>query len=178
MQPLRRWVPAGAAAFPAEPSAARQGASEPLRRDRIGPKDMAFVAEFAAHGGQARSSDGFKGEAELVRMHRIGLLDLERSPAAPYAVTGVSLSAAARSMLAGGPADAAPAPHPQPGGPQSLPEEQALRRKGFEVARAMVGAAVKAEIAAWTAQGAPGGPGMLEQRVMSRINQLAAPYPA
>lgn len=185
MQPLRKWVPAPArgmleaAAQPVRgPASDRPNTlrSTALRRDLITAKDLAFCAEFAVHGGQARSEDGFQGEAELVRMHRAGLLDLERDTAQPYNIVAVSLSAGAHGMLS----DSAPASPAQQQSPQRTANvattDRTHRRNGFEVARAMVGAAVKAEVAAWIGQGSPGGPGALEQRMMARITELRAPF--
>lgn len=191
MQPLRKWVPMPmpmpipargmleAVAQPVRgPASDRPNTlrSTPLRRDLITAKDLAFCAEFAAHGGQARSQDGFQGEAELVRIHRAGLLDLERDTAPPYNIVAVSLSAGARGMLS----NSAPASLAQQQSPQraanAATTDRTHRRNGFEVGRAMVGAAVKAEIAAWVTQGSPGGPGTLEQRMMTRITELRAPF--
>lgn len=137
---------------------------------------MAFCAELAVHGGQSRSPAGFQGEAELVRIHRAGLLDLERDTAPPYNIVAVTLSAGAHEMLSGS-GQVSPAPQSQRCTADGVATDQTRRRNGFEVARAMVGAAVKAEIAAWIAQGSPDGPGALEQRMMARINNLRAPFP-
>ena len=184
MQPLRRWVPVPArglseAAGQPDNGPAR-GHPDPfppnaLPHDSVAAKDLVFCAEFAARGGQARSPGGFRREAELVRMHRAELLDLERDPVPPYGVIAVSLSAGARNILSGsGPVSPV----------QQLPQrtanvatmDQTQRRNGFEVARAMAGVAVKAEIAAWITQGSPGGPGALEQRMVARINELPVPF--
>ena len=185
MKPLRRWVPAPARALSDKavqpirgPASDRPDTLRPnaLRRDLITAKDIAFCAEFAAHGGQSRSPAGFQGEGELIRIHRAGLLDLERDTAPPYNIVAVSLSAGAHEMLSGtGPVP--PAPQSQQRTADAATTDQMQRRNGFEVARAMVGAAVKAEIAAWIDQGSPGGPGALEQSVMARINNLRAPFP-
>jgi hypothetical protein len=186
MQPLRQWVPTPTRARSEATTQTVRGPasdrpdtlhSNPLRRDLIAAKDLAFCAEFAVHGGQARSPDGFRGEPELVRMHRAGLLDLERDPAPPYNVVCVSLSAAARGVLSGNEPVALEHQQTQRETPAPITTDQAHRRNGFEVARAMVGAAVKAEFAAWITQESLGGPGALEQRVMARINELSAPFP-
>ena len=186
MKPLRRWVPAPARALsdaavqPVRgPASDRPDTLRPnaLRRDLITAKDMAFCAEFAVHGGQSRSPSGFQGEAELVRIHRAGLLDLERDTAAPYNIVVVSLSAGAYEMLSGtGPVSSAPPPQSQQRMADAVTTDRTHRRNGFEVARAMVGAAVKAEVAAWIGQGSPGGPRALEQRMMARITELRAPF--
>ena len=61
--------------------------------------------------------------------------------------------------------------------PSAVPEtEQGWRRNGFEVARGMISAAVKAELAAWAAAGCPGGVAQAETQVMTRISRLAAPF--
>jgi hypothetical protein len=176
MQTLRRWVPRPArpAITESEPPAPP---AVPLRPGDIAGKHMAFCAEFAVHGGVAASAEGFRAEGELLRMQRAGLLDLQRDTAPPFAVIRVALSDAARAMLAGsparreGPVDASPTPRPvaDPG--------QNPRRHGFEVARGIIGAGVKAELAAWSAQGQPGGTAALEARMLSRISQLQAPFP-
>lgn len=186
VKPLRRWVPAPARALsdaavqPVRgPASDRPDTLRPnaLRRDLITAKDMAFCAEFAVHGGQSRSPSGFQGEAELVRIHRAGLLDLERDTAAPYNIVVVSLSAGAYEMLSGtGPVSSAPPPQSQQRMADAVTTDRTHRRNGFEVARAMVGAAVKAEVAAWIGQGSPGGPRALEQRMMARITELRAPF--
>jgi hypothetical protein len=185
VQPLRRWMPAPARALSETtaqpvrgPASERPNTLRPnaLRRDLITAKDMAFCAEFAVHGGHSRSPAGFQGEAELVRIHRAGLLDLERDTAPPYNIVAVSLSASAHEMLSGG-GPVSPAQQSQQRTANAATTDQIHRRNGFEVARAMVGAAVKAEIAAWIAQGSPGGPGALEQRMMARVNDLPAPFP-
>lgn len=184
MKPLRRWVPAPARALSdtavqpvRRPASDRPDTLRPsaLRRDLITAKDLAFCAEFAVHGGQSRSPSGFQGEAELVRIHRAGLLDLERDTAPPYDIVAVSLSAGAHEMLSGtGPVS--PAPQSQQRTAGAVTTDRTHRRNGFEVARAMVGAAMKAEVAAWIGQGSPGGPGALEQRMISRITELRAPF--
>ena len=185
MQPLRRWVPESyrvpsaasgqpvQGVAPGHPDAAPSN-SQP--HDPVAARDLVFCAEFAARGGQARSPAGFRREAELMRMQRAELLDLERDPAAPYAVVAVSLSAGARSLLSGsGPVSPARWQAPQRV-VNAAATDQTQRRNGFEVARAMAGVAVKAELAAWVAQGSPGGPAALKQRMMARINQLPAPF--
>jgi hypothetical protein len=156
-----------------------------VRRDEVSAKDIAFCSEFAFHGGVAVSEQGFKAEAELVRMRQAGLLDLQRDETPPFAVTRVALSAAARELLSGR------------GRPMSMddkadggktatavqqpaldPEQQRrLRRNGFEIARGMISAAMKTEFASWIAAGSPGGPAGLEVRILTRISQIEVPFP-
>ena len=111
----------------------------------------------------------------MLRLQQAGLVDLRRNAAAPFSINRVTLSAAARDLLsrsdATAPRSAAPAePHPD--------DKRQSRRHGFEVARGMIGAAVKAEFASWVGAGAPGGPAGLEHRVMARIDALQAPFAA
>lgn len=179
MQPLRRWIP-----FPSRvpaQSAAPNASLRPafLRLDQVAGQDLAFCAEFAAHGGIARSAKGFKGEADLIRMQQTGLLELERDPSPPFDIVAVSLSAHARALLSQ-PATAVPSAE-RLLAPESTPTHVGDRcqlRHGFEVARGLIGAAVKTEIAAWTAAGGIGGTEALEGRVMARISQLPAPFAA
>lgn len=150
-----------------------------LRLDQAAGQDLAFCAEFAAHGGIARSAEGFRGEADLVRMQQAGLLELERDPSPPFDIVAVNLSAQARALLSR-PATAAPsaesllAPAPSP----THVGDRRQPRHGFEVARGLIGVVVKTEIAAWTAAGGAGGAVALEARVMARISQLPAPFAA
>lgn len=179
MQPLRRWipVPSRVLAEPAAPNASSRSAV--LRLDRVAGQDLAFCAEFAAHGGIAHSADGFKGEADLIRMQQAGLLELERDPSPPFNIVAVSLSARARA-LPSQPGTAAPSAKSLLA-PDSSPAHVGDRRQlrhGFEVARGLISAAVKTEIAAWRAAGGVGGAEALEARVMSRISQLPAPFAA
>ncbi len=173
MSPLRRWVPAPA------PSVSRAAATPaPLCTEALSSRDIAFCEELALHGGVATSSEGFKAEAELVRLHRAGLVELQRDPQPPFAIIRVALTPAARH-LGDGPWETAEAAVPsQPGpAPSAVPEtEQGWRRNGFEVARGMISAAVKAELAAWAAAGCPGGVAQAETQVMTRISRLAAPF--
>ncbi len=175
MQPMRRWIPrsvrelSGTSAQPEAVSSAEPAA-----------KELAFCAELAFHGGVAVSDTGFKAEAELLRMREAGLLDLQRDDAPPFAVSRVALSQKARQLLAGtGPA--------RPDGDRiddadkeaispAAKQEQALRRNGFEVARAMITAAVKSEIAAWNAEGESGGCATLEARILARIDRIEGPF--
>lgn len=168
MQPLRRWMPA-----PGHPDTLWANA---LPHDLAAAKNLAFCAEFAAHGGEAHSPGGVRGEAELVRMQQAELLDLERDPAPPCSVIAVRLSAGTRRVLAG----SGPVPPAQQQASQrtanAATTDQTQRRNEFRVARAVAGAAVKAEIAAWVTQGDPGGPRGLEQCMMARINEFPAPF--
>ena len=179
MQPLRRWIPAPSRvlAEPAAPNANSRSAV--LRPDRIAGQDLAFCAEFAAHGGIARSAEGFKGEADLIRMQQAGLLELERDLSPPFNIVAVSLSAHARALLSQ-PAIAAPSAESllalDPS-PAHVGDRRQLRH-GFEVVRGLISTAVKTEIATWKAAGGIGGAEALEARVMSRISQLPAPFAA
>lgn len=194
MQPARRWVPPRAARpVPDAPLDATPGGGRlhlavpqprPLNPGQVPARDLAFCAEFAVHGGLARSQEGFKGEADLIRMQQSGLLDLVREQMPPFNVIEVRLSQAARRLLdvqddaATMPAETvAPPSHRSSARSRGTPVDQSERRSGFEVARGMIGAAVNAEIAAWTAHGSPGGMDTLEQRIMARIVQLKAPFP-
>ena len=167
MQQLRRWVPGPAR------DAVRAAA---VRLEEASAKDIAFCSEFAFHGGVAVSEHGFQAEAELVRMRQAGLLDLQRDQAPPFAVTRVTLSPSARELLSG--RARAPVTEAVPATP--LPKEpkldQNVRRHGFEVARGMITAAVKAELASWCAAAEPGGAAGLETRILTRISQIEAPF--
>jgi hypothetical protein len=145
-------------------------------------KDIAFCSELAFHGGVAVTEQGFKAEAELLRMRQAGLLEIQRDEIPPFAVIRVALSPKARELLSrrgrttteaprtGLLDNAAPPPDPK--------QERILRRNGFEVARGMINAAVKSEIAAWKAAGGPGGYAALETRILTRISQIEVPIPA
>jgi len=187
MMPLRRWVPVPAREAIVDANRAAEPGLESAIR-----KNMAFCAEFALYGGVAVSVEGFRAEAELVRLQKAGLVDLERDPAAPFAVTKVTLSPAARALLSGRgtpAASAADATHTKAGkyaAPRSARQavstagptaERTLRRNGFEVARGMISAAVKAEVSSWSAQGEPGGTAAFESRLMARIMRLDCPFP-
>lgn len=183
MPPLRRWVP-GAARNPAAagPLAADGLADEPL--PEASPQDIAFCSALHSHGGVAVAEEGFKAEAELLRMRRAGLLDLQRDQAPPFAVTRVALSQKARDLVSragraktgGGRANVAANERKQAAtaDPQ---QEWMLRRSGFEVARGMLNAAVKSEIAAWKGAGGPGGYSALEIRILTRISEIKVPFP-
>jgi hypothetical protein len=184
LQPLRRWVPGPARAItvpePEAPAAALAklpalpALPAPASLDARDPdaKDMAFCAALAAHGGVAVSEDGFKAEGELVRLRRAGLLDLERGPEAPFAVIRVALTHKALALLS--------ATRTQPANPpMALPDPAQARSQrchGFEVARGMIGAAFKAELSAWRAQGEPGGAAGLELRMLTRIGRIEVPF--
>ena len=171
MQTRRRWVPP-----PAGPSARTAPRGAP---GLITDGDLAFCAEFEAGGGTAAAAQGFADERELLRMERAGLLDLRRSGQAPYAVTWVGLSAGARLMLVRGrqaagmesPAEgqaSAPAPGPDAGAEGGT----AARRHGFETARGMIAAAVKAEL---SAAGCAAGPAVTA-RLLERISRMPVPF--
>jgi hypothetical protein len=181
VQSLRRWVPGHA-------RSAVWGVTQPVgeRPDEVAEKDIAFCSEFAFHGGVAASATGFKVEAELVRMRRARLLDLERDVAPPFAVTRVTLWSRARGMLsgqcqvsAGGRGkDADEHGSAKPAASLDPKLEQRLRCNGFEVARGMFSAALKAEFASWHAAGAPLATAGLEARILARISQIKAPFSA
>ena len=184
VQPLRRWVPGPAPAKPLQ-----GGRSAGLRLDGVSGKDIAFCAEFAVHGGVAVSRQGFKAETELLRLQHAGLLEVERDPAPPFAMTRVALSPAARELLFGPaarsqPGEAAMKAKAEPGtspfvaSATAAAQERSLRRNGFEVARGMIGAAVKAELAGWKAGADGGDAAELEARIMARLNQIEAPFGA
>jgi hypothetical protein len=145
-------------------------------------KDMAFCSELSFHGGVAESEQGFKAEAELVRMRQAGLLDLERNEKPPFAVTRVALSPTARNMLAGrqpiGAAGRGAGTREETMPVLDPTQQRRLRCNGFEVARGMISAAVKSELASWHAAGSPGGTAGLETRMLTRISQIDVPFPA
>jgi hypothetical protein len=178
MQPLRRWVP-GSAKDPVKDKPRQDQAPLP----EICPRDIAFCSELGFHGGVAVSEQGFKSEAELLRMREAGLLDLQRDPAPPFAITRVALSAKARDLLAGrvristGGQNRTAEGQPGSAGDLRQAQEKVLRRNGFEVARGMIAAGVKSEIAAWKAAGGPGGYATLEARILTRIGQIEIPFP-
>lgn len=168
MQPLRRWTPATT-----RPSSEPQPCVATVGSPRLplappSDKDVAFCAEFAVHGGVATYSQGINPGVELLRMEQAGLLDLARDPAANSAVVRVSLSAAARDLLSGHRPRVSTSPQPIEAGPS--------RRNGFEVARGMIGAAVKAEIACGVTGLDPQRIAALQARVMARIGQIQAPF--
>jgi hypothetical protein len=146
-----------------------------LCAEALSRSDIAFCEELALHGGVAVSAEGFKAEAELIRLHRAGLIELLRETQPPFAIVRVALTPAAR-QLGDAPSETADASPIVPS-PSAAPQtELGWRRNGFEVARGMISAAVKAELAAWVAAGCPGGVAQAETRVMTRISQLAAPF--
>lgn len=176
MQSLRRWTPVSArsGANPCVLTSSLSGTA--LRRDQDADRDLAFCAEFAVHGGVARSVEGFGGEADLVRMQQAGLLDLERQSQPPFNIVGVSLSATTRTLLS-------QSERPTEAGEKSTLEPRAITvdrrqaRHGFEVARGLIAAAVKAELAVWVVSGGSGGAAALEAKVMTRIDRVPAPFP-
>lgn len=175
MQPVRRWVPRSARDLPRT-----SVQPDDVQSEEPSAKELAFCAELAFHGGVAISDGGFKAEAELLRMRQAGLLDLQRDDAPPFAVTRVALSQKARQLLAGsnrtvtdgdrtGDAEnEAKAP--------AAKQEQVLRRNGFEVARGMITAAIKSEIAGWNAEGGTEGYAALEARILARISRIEGPF--
>ncbi|HET6307825.1 MAG TPA: hypothetical protein VFG12_11600 [Rhodopila sp.] len=172
MQPLRRWVPARLPAAPEQPSL------DALLQD-IAPQDIEFCAALQANGGVAAAEDGFQAEAELLRLRRAGLLDLQRDQTPPFAITRVALSQKARDLVQIAARTKAPDRSAKP--PAAAPEQQhswMLRRSGFEVARGMLNAAVKSEFAAWKKEGGPGGYAALETRILTRIGDVKVPFRA
>lgn len=179
MQAQRRWVPPPAAK--AVQTATRTNARTPPRT-APGPatdQDLAFCAEFEAGGGTASSETGFADEGDLLRMERSGLLNLYRSEEPPYAVTWVEMTAVARLMLSRGRRaagmDGAEARIEPPPGAQAGAEdgrEAAAQRHGFETARGMIAAAVKAEL---SGSGRTAGPADTA-RLLERISRMTAPF--
>lgn len=181
MQPLRRWVPG---------PAHKNGWSGP--RLAVAPKydlplanvsgsDMAFCAEFAVHGGVAASEHGFRAETELLRMEQAGLLNLVRDLAPPFAVVRVTLSAAVRGLLAGERCTTS-ATTPVAlttgavGTAGNLTPDYGARRNGFEVARGMISAAIKAELSSCMREQDQRQTDALASRVMNRISQIQVPF--
>lgn len=160
---MRRWIPG-----PARQTAA----PAPLTLHDISERDLAFCTEFAARGGVAASDQGFKAETELTRMQRAGLLVLQRDRAPPFAVLQVSLAPAMRELLANsraaendGPLKPRAAPH------AATSADKEHYRKGFEVARGMISAAIKAELSS-----SPGQCDGFADRIMARISTLQDPF--
>ena len=179
MQPLRRWVPGAARNSTPADSPPVDGLSE-----EVAPRDIAFCAALQSHGGVAVAEEGFKAEAELLRMRRAGLLDLQRDQAPPFVVTRVALSQKARDLLSrpgrtktGGGGDGGATSERKPAATPDTQQAWMLRRSGFEVARGMLNAAVKSEIAAWKGAGGPGGYAALELRILTRITEIKVPFP-
>jgi hypothetical protein len=178
-QPLRRWVPGTARAPAPADSLPADGP-----RQEVSPADIAFCTELHAHGGIAVAEEGFKAETELLRMRRAGLLDLRRGQAPPFAVTRVALSQKARDLVAragraktGGARAGDATGEMKPASTPDARQAWMLRRSGFEVARGMLNAAVKSEIAAWKGAGGPGGYPALEIRILTRIAEIKVPFP-
>jgi hypothetical protein len=180
VQKLRRWVP-GTAQAPAP--AATKPVDAPV--EAVSGQDIAFCTELLSHGGVAVAEAGFKAEAELLRMRQAGLLDLQRDQVPPFAVTRVALSQKARELVSragsartGGSRKGGAGTEMKPAPTLDAKQERTLRRNGFEVARGMLNAAVKSEIAAWKAAGGPGGYRALETRILTRITEIEVPFPA
>lgn len=165
MQPLRRWNPADVRPGSGQQACVAGASASPMQAS---DRDVAFCAEFAVHGGVATYNRAFNPGVDLLRMEAAGLLDLVREPGPNLAVVRVSLSPAARHLLSGVRAAATPAQPPI--------AADGSRRNGFEVARGMIGAAIKAEMACVTAGLDPQRAAALEARVMARINQVQAPF--
>jgi hypothetical protein len=136
-------------------------------------RDIGFCSDLASRGGTDCSSEGFTAERELFRLHEAGLIDLYRQNEQPFLIVKMSLSAAALRLVNG--SEAAP-PAARPSRlPAAAPGDG--RRQAFEVARAMIGVAVRAELAAWRSAHGATDAEILERRMMARIDALAAPYP-
>lgn len=187
MQPLRRWIP-GAARNPVSAGTLPAGgpADGPVDGPlpEASPQDIAFCSALLSHGGVAVAEEGFKAEAELLRMRRAGLLDLQRDQAPPFAVTRVALSPKARELVSragraktSGGRDGVAVEERKLAAATDPQQEWTLRRSGFEVARGMLNAAVKSEIAAWKVAGGPGGYSALEIRILTRISEIKVPFP-
>jgi hypothetical protein len=165
MQTLRKWLP------PAAPLAhAPALGSGPIDRSAVSGRDLAFCAEFAAHGGIAERNEGFDAEADLVRMQAAGLVLLTRNPEPPFVITRVKLTDAAREFLARGSLASIPSASPRPAS-----TEAGSRRNGFETARAMITSTLKAELAATRNGGRLPQLDDLERRLLSRIDAIELP---
>ncbi len=181
MQSLRRWVP-GPARKDDWPSLRMDMAPKyDLSVADISGKDMAFCAEFAVHGGVAISENGFKAETELLRMQQAGLLNLVRDLAPPFAVVRVTLSVAVRGLLSGEQCTSnAPTPASQTtrtaGPARNAISDCGARRNGFEVARGMISAAIKAELFSCMIEQDDRPTAALTSRVMNRISQIQVPF--
>ena len=181
MQSLRRWVP-GPARKDDWPGLRMNVAPKyDLSLADISGRDMAFCAELAVHGGVAISEHGFKAETELLRMQLAGLLDLVRDLAPPFAIVRVTLSIAVRGLLAGERCTSnAPTPASQTtytaGSTRNAMPDCGARRNGFEVARGMISAAIKAELFFCTIEQDDRSTAALASRVMNRISQIQVPF--
>lgn len=181
MQTLRRWNP-GRVSNDERPSSRVVAA----RKDNLSPadvlgKDMAFCAEFAVHGGVAISAYGFKAETELLRMQEAGLLNLVRDVTPPFAVVRVTLSATARNLVSGERCMTNSRTPPTnttyafEAAKDATPDHSA-RRNGFEVARGMISAAIKAELSFIMPELNHQSSAAVASRVMTRINQIQVPF--
>ena len=168
MQALRRWNPAAVRTVNEPATCVAEGNIHGLPVTPTSDKDIAFCFEFAAHGGVATYAQGVKPGSELLRMEHVGLLDLVREPGPQLSVVRVSLSAAARDLLSGQRPKSTTAPQ--------LVEAGSSRRNGFEVARGMIGAAIKAEMACGMTGLDPQRIAALEARLLSRVGQVQAPF--
>ena len=176
MQAPRRWVP-GLARRPRPDQLATPAAPVEFRPQDVDGKDLAFCAEFAVHGGQAISGQGFKGEADLIRMQQAGLLDLERDPAPPFALVRVSLSAAARAMLA-------PNQLSQPAtSPNAAAARNRLRRRRKRITPQRLRSRTrhdrrgrKGRTGGMERSGRPGGVAAVELRILTRIGKIKTPF--
>lgn len=168
---MRRWIP-GSARQAGSPTATPTPTPAPLNLHDLSERDLAFCTEFAAHGGVAASEQGFKAETELTRMQRAGLLVLQRDRAPPFAVLQVSLSPPVRELLSNTRAAVSgPSPKPRAAPLQATLADKEHCRKGFEVARGMIGAVIRAE---WSKSA--GQCDGLEDRIMARIGALQDPF--
>jgi hypothetical protein len=175
MQPLRQWSPPPS--IPTAPSHA------PAANDRtdtapigvpaaIPDQDLTFCAEFAAIGGVAASEGGFKAGTDLLRMEASGLLDLIRSDEAPYGVIRVRLSVGARRLLGQPPVGPVDDGRLDPAHARTAAGDREAKRHGFEIARGMIGAAIKAELSSMN----DGLPPALAARLMDRISRMPMPF--
>ncbi len=181
MQPLRQWTPPPSHGAAVSSIPATTVSKDALSPASISGKDISFCAEFAVHGGVAASAHGFKAETEMLRMQQAGLLDLVRDPEHPFAVIRVTLSAGARRLLSGerhmtGVPTLASLKGPALGGSKDPVSDSGARRNGFEVARGMIGAAIKAELSFGMADLDARHAEALETRLMKRISQIQVPF--
>lgn len=163
---MRRWVPG---------SARGGSASVRLTLDQVSGRDLVFCNEFAARGGSANSDAGFKAETELTRMQAAGLLILERDPEPPFSVVRVALSPDMRDLLCN--PEPARSDHSAAGkiGSEPAPAKPNSFRKGFEVARALMSAALKAEFSGCEGLSTGEQAAAFERNLMRRISTLQPP---
>jgi hypothetical protein len=157
-----------------------------LRPVEATAQDTEFRSVLTLHGGIAVSKEGLKVEAKLVRMRQAGLLDLERNVAPSFAATRVALSHQARQMMSGRgrvvSACNGPDAHENEADSAAimLDQKQQLQSRcsGFEVARWMISAAVKSELATWHMADGPAMTAEFEAPMPTRMSQIQIPFPA